>query len=99
MTDQKLKAITWLSITLITIALWTTVAVLIFGCAICPPGSDPKNIQRWEHKHKFRVERIKEKKGVYVVKFRKKVALQPTFEKRVYECLPDSIKVGKEVLL
>jgi hypothetical protein len=54
MTNHKIKSLTWLSITIITIALWTTVAVLVFGCASCPAGSDPKNVQRWEKKTKFR---------------------------------------------
>jgi hypothetical protein len=67
----------------------------------CPPATE-KNVKKWERKHKFRsswrIERIKEKDGVYVVKFRKKVALQPTYKKEKYECLPDSFSKGKEVV-
>jgi hypothetical protein len=32
---------------------WTTVIILLSGCATCPPATE-KNIQKWERKTKFR---------------------------------------------
>lgn len=78
-------------------------SITIFcSCAHLPCGS-PAQVEKWNNKTKFRsawiIDKIKFDGQVYKVKFKKKTALQPTYNVFAYECLPDSFRVGKEVNL
>ena len=37
-----------------TVLLLIVISIVCFSCATCPPGSDYKNVMKWEKKHKFR---------------------------------------------
>lgn len=34
-------------------AILIILSIAFYSCVTCPPGSDPKTIQKWERKRKF----------------------------------------------
>jgi hypothetical protein len=53
-------------------------------------------VEKWEKK-KFRVFKVQHKKGYWLVTL--KQWHRPNYEKLKYECLPDSVYVGKTIWL